>query len=95
MGEMWEFAVDCRDAAQVFLVKQCEEGLSSWIQMKQTSPGRWRVLAHLLPGRYRFKYFKAEGQTFLNCGTFGLVCQRHEGEDERVVVEDACYAQPA
>jgi hypothetical protein len=98
---MWEFEVDCRDAGQVYLVKHCDGGLSSWIKMSETKPGRWRVATALDPGQYRFSYFKAEGETFLNCGTFGLRCQRLAHDEAELsqgaaaAVGRSMYAQPA
>jgi len=86
-GELWMFNVDCPSADRVFLVEDCLEGLSTWHEMQKSADGVWEMAYQLSPGRYRFRYYAAEGRTFLNCGTYGLSARRLKGYDPQVQVE--------
>lgn len=97
-GETWRFQVECPGAERVYLVREAEGGSSAWIQM-QTTPGsrgcQWEATHHLIPGRYRFRYFRADGTTYLNCGNHGLYGERVGVVDPHVSIDDLQYAVPA
>jgi 1,4-alpha-glucan branching enzyme len=84
-GEQWMFRVYEPRADHVYLVKDYEDGPSSWVPMNRAERGWWELTLTLMPGRYRVRYFIAEGSTFYNCGGFGLVAQRAQPRDSQVV----------
>ncbi|MFP4145953.1 MAG: hypothetical protein ACOCTI_08860 [Phycisphaeraceae bacterium] len=55
--------------------------------MATDRPGHWQAVTRLSPGRYRFRYFTAEGTTYISGGSFGLSANRLEGNDPRVAVD--------
>lgn len=97
-GETWRFQVECPGAERVYLVRETEEGSSTWIEM-HASPGsrgnQWEATHHLSPGRYRFRYFRADGSTYLNCGSHGLLGERVGDVDPQVSIDELQYAVPA
>ncbi len=86
-GELWLFSVDCPQADRVFLVADSIEGFSTWYEMNKSDGGNWEMTHQLNPGRYRFRYYSVEGDTFLNCGTYGLAARRVKGYHPQVEVD--------
>lgn len=87
VGETWRFEVTDSHAERVYLVREAQDGGSCWITMQAQTGGRWSTTAELGPGRYRFRYFTAEGEAYYNGGTFGLRGQRVDAADPLVSVE--------
>jgi len=87
IGETWRFAAEAPGAETVYLVKECVGGISSWLPMQPSASGVWEIVHRLRPGQYRFRYFRGEGETFINCGDDGLRCERIEGQDPHVRVD--------
>lgn len=75
-GETWTFEIRDPQADRIYLVKESEAGFSSWIEMDRVAPDRWTVTTTLRPGHYRLRYFRAEGTTYFNGGSSGLVGRR-------------------
>lgn len=95
-GELWRFRVCCPGAERVYLVREAEDGSSSWIEMKAGADcSQWEATHHLVPGRYRFRYFRADGTTYLNCGNHGLHGERVGDADPDVSVGELQYAVSA
>ncbi len=94
-GETWRFRVRCRGAERVYLVREPDIGPSAWIEMTPVDEDRWEVRHHLGPGTYRFRYFRANGETFLNCGDHGLTGERLSQPDPTVQVDQFRCAIPA
>ena len=94
-GETWKFEVRCPGAERVYLVREAECGSSAWIEMRPIGRGDWEITHRLGPGRYRFRYFRADGMTYLNCGSHGLSGRCVDGADGSVEVEAMEYAMPA
>ncbi len=93
-GETWRFEVSCPHAERIFLVKESHGG-KSWLPMTPKSQGSWTIDDWLLPGRYRMTYFIAEGTTYFNGGSFGLVGTRVGPSDPDVFVEYLGQPLPA
>lgn len=94
-GETWKFQVECHGADRVYLVREGDGGSSAWFEMSQTHRGQWEVTHHLMPGNYRFRYFRNDGTTYLNCGNYGLTGERLTGADPAVQVSSVEYAATA
>lgn len=94
-GERWQFHVYCPGAERVYLVRESENGSTAWFEMKHAGRGQWEVDHDLAPGRYRFRYFRADGTTFLNCGNHGLTGTRLGDLHPGVTVDELEYAVPA
>lgn len=95
-GETWRFQVHCPGAERVYLVREPELGPSAWVEMQPAGlRGEWYVTQHLVPGSYRFRYFRNDGKTYVNCGNHGLMGERLDAEDPAVSVESLAYAVPA
>lgn len=96
-GEKWKFQLTNAKADRVYLVKECLDGISSWLEMAPAPDGHWEAVTTLTPGAYRFNYFTVEGDTFFNGGSVGLTSARIEGDDPHVEVTPAStrYAQLA
>ncbi|MEX1016940.1 MAG: hypothetical protein WDZ31_09350 [Phycisphaeraceae bacterium] len=86
-GETWRFEVRDAQADRVFLVKECDCGVRTWVAMAPGADGRWHVTTTLTPGHYRLRYFRAEGSTFFNAGATGLVGHRVAGDDPMVTFD--------
>ncbi|MFA9477635.1 hypothetical protein ACERK3_04930 [Phycisphaerales bacterium AB-hyl4] len=86
-GEKWRFELQDARADRIFLVKERDGGFSSWIAMDQVKEGHWEAVTDLPPGHYRMRYFRAEGQTFFNAGSSGLVGERIAGDDPAVTLD--------
>ena len=86
-GETWVFEVVSGRADQVFLMQEWD-GRSHWVPMQPdpAEPGGWRLTVRLAPGRFRFRYYIAEGPLFINAGATGLVALRVAGDDPGVFV---------
>lgn len=95
-GELWRFEAQCAGAEKVYLVRESDNGASAWIEMQPLGRGLWEVEHRLPAGHYRFRYFRAEGTTFLNCGNHGLTGERITDGSGQVFVESLPhYALPA
>lgn len=93
--ETWRFEVRCRGAEKVYLVREPEIGPSAWIEMRSADGERWEVTNQLVAGRYRFRYFRADGDTFLNCGDHGLSSEFIGSADlDEPVHDDTRFALP-
>lgn len=86
-GETWRFELHDARADRVFLVTDREGGFSTWVAMDRETDDQWAVVTDLLPGHYRVRYFRSEGQTFFNAGSAGLVGHRVAGDDPAVTLE--------
>lgn len=93
---LWRFSVLCPDADRVFLVKDCIDGATRWIEMQRAGHGQWVLTEPMAPGRYRFRYFAVEGNTYFNCGDANLIAEPLDGRNiGNVQVDHPDYAQPA
>ena len=64
--------------------------------MQPAGAGRWTLTEPMAPGRYRFRYFAMEGQTYFNCGDANLIAQPLYGSNPgKIEIDHSQYAQPA
>lgn len=94
-GETWRFSVECQGADRVYLVREGAGGASAWFEMNATGQGQWACEHHLTAGNYRFRYFRNDGTTYVNCGAYGLTGERLNGSDPGVRVESLRLAATA
>jgi len=89
-GETWRFTTFAGPAEQVFLAVDGPTTPSRWIAMQPVAdePGAWSVLATILPGRHRLRYFTIENGTTLNCGSDGLIGERTSALNPAVQIDD-------
>jgi len=93
-GETWRFEVNCPHAERIFLVMDSRVG-KSWLPMVFKGQSNWTVETRLTPGRYRMTYFIAEGATYFNGGSFGLIGTLVGPSDTDVFVEHMEHPLPA
>jgi len=88
-GETWRFTTFASPADQVYLAVDGPTTPSRWIAMQPVvgEPGSWSVLATILPGRHRLRYFTVENGTYLNCGSAGLAGVRTSRQDPAVQID--------
>lgn len=74
----WRFSVVCPRAEQVMLVRQDEQGLSSWLPMSASdaATGRWELTVPMDRLAGLFRYYTVEGGAVINGGTAGLAATR-------------------
>lgn len=89
-GETWRLKTNAGPADQVYLAIDGPSTTGRWIEMKPVAgePGTWSVLATLLPGRHRLRYFTVENGTTLNCGSVGLYGERMSAQNPAVQIDD-------
>lgn len=96
-GETWFFTAKPGPADRVYLVLDGPTAPSRWIEMQPSSdqPGTWSTTTDIAPGRTRLRYFTAQADAYLNCGTTGLYGERTSPPDPAVHLEDLGYAASA
>lgn len=74
----WRFSVVCPQAEQVMLVREDEQGLSSWLPMaaSEAAAGRWELTVPMDRLAGLFRYYTVEGGAVINGGTAGLAATR-------------------
>ncbi|MEM9347735.1 MAG: hypothetical protein AAGB26_14075 [Planctomycetota bacterium] len=60
------------------------------MQPLEGAPGVWSVVATILPGRHRVRYYTVDNGTYLNCGSLGLIGKRLSAPDPAVQIDDQC-----
>ncbi len=90
----WHFRVCCPHADRVYLVKKCHSASTAWVPMSPVGSDEWELDLPLIPGSYQFSYFTAEGDTFINGGTYGLSITEPDSPHPDVMIQHEEQAVP-